>query len=315
MDYSLVKIRLQQINRESGGLGPFYILLFLAAFIFLEYALYLIYSDFNSSFWAVGLLSFVLLSIHLSRSDSRFVWHHLTHPRRKLFSEYAVFSLPFILPALPTLQCWQLPIFFLFCWVLSNWKYHRPQKYLYWSWLGKIIPPKDFEWLSGLRRYWLGFVLIYSIIFVFCWLRALPIVALWFITLMVTNFYTEGEPLNIFRLYYKGNPKRFLWLKIRRGTVLLAIFYLPPLLINAGLHSDIWYAHVLFFLMQWVALVYAILAKYAAYTPNQLLMGNTVMQSMALMGTIIPFLAPLPIFLCFWYYCKAKKHLQNLAIK
>jgi hypothetical protein len=312
LDYTLIKIRLQQINRESGGLGPFYILLFAAAIIYLEYALYLVYSDLNNSFWALGLLCVALLSIHLSRGDSRFVWHHLAAPKRKLFSEYLFFSLPFMLPALPTWQFWEVFVFLLFCFCLAQWKVHRPQKRIYWPWLGKLISPQDFEWLSGVRRYWLALVPLYLIIAAFCWVRALPIVGLWFVTMLVVSFYTEGEPFNIFRLHYKGRPSAFLWQKIWRATRLLSIIYIPFLLVNAVLHSDIFIAHIIFFLMQWVALVYAITAKYATYKPNEILAGNAVLQGFALMGTIIPFLAPLPIFLCFWYFNKAIINLKSI---
>ena len=260
----------------------------------------------------MGLLCAVLLSIHLSRGDSRFVWHHLAQPQRKLFSEYLFFSLPFILAALPTWQFWEFFECILFCFCLAHWKVYRSQKRIYWKNLGKIIPAQDFEWLSGVRKHCLALSILFILIYSFCWVRALPIIGLWFVTLIFINFYTEGESLTVIRLFYKGNPAAFLWKKLKRSTVIFTMLYLPPLLLNLYFHPDIWFAYPVFFAMEWVVLAYSIFAKYSIYRPNQVLKGNTVIQSLALIGAIFPFLAPLPIFLCFWYYAKAKKHLALL---
>ncbi len=314
MDLGLVKIRLQQINQESGGLGAIHLLLIAAGLIWLEYSLYIAYNSLKTAGVIFALIGLALLSTHLLRPDSRFVWHQLPHAKAKVFAEYWLFSLPFVLPALPTLQFWILALHALVCWGLSRWSYKRSSKGWYFPALSKWIPAAPYlEWLSSIRRYWIYLLPLYALTWAFCWLRGFPILSLWGITLILANFYTEGEPLNILRIRLK-DPARFLWWKIRTAWWLMSIIYLPPLVVNALFHSDIWYFHLIFFLMQLVALWFLVVSKYSIYQSNTKLSGNAILQAFALMGTIIPFLAPLPLILCFWYSPKAIRQLQKFLI-
>jgi hypothetical protein len=311
MDLSLVKIRLQQISQESGGLGPIHLIIIAGVLAWVEYSLFLTYSSLQTALISFGILSFLLLSAHLARPDARFLWQQLPQPSAKLFAEYYLFSLPFVLPAIASWQFWLLALHALCCWGLSKWPYYRKGKFWYFPWLSNWISVrKQLEWLTGIRRYWWVLLPLYLLTWAFCWLRAFPIIGLWFFTLFIANFYNEGEPLNILRIQM-DRPATFLRKKIFSAFGLMLLLYAPQLLINAIIHNDIWYFHLIFLCMQLIALLFIILSKYAIYEPNAKLKGNSVLQAFALMGTVIQYLAPLPIFLCFWYYPRAIRQLKK----
>lgn len=311
MDFSLLKIRLQQISQESGGLGPIHLIIITAVFAWIEYSLYIAYSNLNTALISFGVLLLLLVSLHLSRPDARFLWQQLPRPREKLFGEYWVLSLPFVLPALLGWQFYLVPLHALLCYALSHWQYYRRAKSWYFPWLSKYLPASShLEWLSGIRRFWWALLPLYLSSWIFCWLRGFPIVSLWFFTLFLANFYNEGESLNVLRIQMKS-PRAFLVKKIKKAFSLMLILYTPQLVINALIHSDIWYFHLIFLLMQLIALLFLILSKYAIYQPDEKLKGNAVLQGLALMGTLIQYLAPLPVFLCFWYYPRAIRQLKK----
>lgn len=311
MDSSLVKIRLQQISQESGGLGSIHLLIITAILAWIEYSLYIAYSSLNGALISFAVVLFILISIHLSRPDARFLWQQLPKPSAKLFAEYWLLSLVFVLPALPTWQFWILPLHALTCYLISKWRYYRKGKLWYFPWLSNYFPANKYlEWLTGFRRYFWALLPLYLLSWAFCWLRGFPIIALWLFTLFLVNFYNEGEPLNVLRIQMKA-PKAFLSKKIGIAFKLMLLLYSPQLLINAIIDADIWYFHLIFLIMQLIALLFLILSKYAIYQPHEKLKGNAVLQGLALMGTLIPYLAPLPIFLCFWYYPRAIRQLQK----
>jgi len=311
LDFTLVNIRLKQIERESGGLGTIYLLLLSGSLLLAGYSLYQAYLELNYALGILGVISMILISLHRTRRDSCFVWHRLNAPAQSLFSEYWLFSLPFVLPAAFTWQFWIIIVHFLLCLGLSRW-YHKPKEAgIYWPQLSKLVPPSYFEWLSGLRRNWLPFLLIYLFVWIFCWVRALPIVGLWGLTFIITTFYNEGEPRNLLQVHLGDSPAVFLRRKIMRQALPMLILFIPPLAVNALFHPDIWPFHLLFLLMYLLVLMFMITSKYSVYEPAKELQGTSVWQSLGLLGAVIPFLAPLPLFLTLRNYIKAVRHLKK----
>jgi hypothetical protein len=232
-------------------------------------------------------------------------------PAQSLFSEYWLFSLAFVLPAAFTWQFWIIIAHFLLCLGLSRWYYKPKESRIYWPHLSKLVPPSYFEWLSGLRRAWLPFLLLYLFIWIFCWVRALPIVGLWGLTFIIASFYNEGEPRNLLQLHLGDSPAVFLRRKIMKQALPMLLLFVPPLVVNAFFHPDIWPFHLLFLCMYLLVLMFMITSKYSVYEPNKDLQGNSVWQSLALLGAVIPFLAPLPLFLTVRNYIRAIRHLKQ----
>ena len=139
-DFRLVRIRLKQIEKESGGLGPFYLLLIAGFFSIVLYYLYQLFQSPVYSIIFIGLMSSVLISVHFSRKDSYFIWTKLENPARILFTEYLFYTVLFFLPSLLTLQFWVLAVNILFCYFLSRIRYFPSRKPLVFPWLNKIIP-------------------------------------------------------------------------------------------------------------------------------------------------------------------------------
>jgi hypothetical protein len=311
LNFTLVNIRLKQIERESGALGPIYMLLLSVAFLLIEYFFYKAYLEIGYSIGILCSICLILLSIHSSRKDSRFIWHKLQNPQQSIFTEYWIFTLPIILPALVTLHFWIAGIHFLVCLGLSFWKIRPKTLKIYFPYLHRIIPVSYFEWLSGMRLVWLPFILVYLLIWAFCWVRALPIVGLWILTFMISNFYNEGEPRNLLQLKMGDNAAGFLNKKIATHSLLVLFIFVPPLTVNAFFHPDIWIFYPIFMLMYLLVLAFMITSKYSIYKPASLLKGNAVWQTMGLLGAVIPFLAPLPLLLTIRNYFRAIANLEK----
>lgn len=85
---------------------------------------------------------------------------------------------------------------------------------------------------------------------------------------------------------------------------------LPVLAINTAFHPSLFLVNLAFIVLQLMLLVCFILAKYAIYAPNKKLESNSVILSVAGLGTIIPFLLPIPLVLILFNYRKAIRTLK-----
>ena len=63
--------------------------------------------------------------------------------------------------------------------------------------LGRIISPKDFEWISGIRKRRFFFGIVYLPAFAFSYVKFLPLVLVWMLSVLIYEFYSECEPLNM----------------------------------------------------------------------------------------------------------------------
>jgi hypothetical protein len=310
MDFTLVNIRLKQIERESGGLGPFYLLFIAALFALAFYGLYQLFLEISSGLIILFVLNILILSVHFSRSDYRFVCTKLPDAGKKMFAEYFCFSMPLIMPVLFTLNFWIIAIHLLSIFCIARFRVKPKKSGTVLPWLHRIIPVFYFEWISGIRKSWVLFLIIYLLVWSFCWLRAFPIVGLWFLMFLISTFYTEGESLNQLKIHLKGNASRFLVFKIIRHSLVLLLLFAPALFINAIFHPDLMIFHIIFMFMYLLSLAFFISSKYSMYKPAQYISGNEMVQAVGILGALIPFLAPLPLLLTLRNYFKAVKILK-----
>jgi hypothetical protein len=144
----------------------------------------------------------------------------------------------------------------------------------------------------------------------FSWFRILPLLLLWFITVSIASFYTECEPLHILK---EGNfsSNRLLNRKLMRHSKYLLLLFSPLLVINTIFNPEFWILNIIFIPIQLSLMCYAICLKYSTYIPNKKPIGNSIILSLVSLGSIIPYLLPIPLLMAVFTYRKAKMNLNN----
>jgi hypothetical protein len=315
-DTILIKIRFIQLKREIKLLGPVYSPLIILLLIFFDYKLFVFYSSPVYALYCAAMTVSTILSVQLIRRDKSFVFLHLDNAWRKIFLEYTVLTLPVIIPSIFSPYPYLILVILIFYAVIAQVKYVF-QKRTRVGFLGKIISPMNFEWLSGVRKHSIIFAFLYAITLSVSGIIILPLLCLWLITVLLMGFYRECEPLNMLNPR-DVNSGKLLNKKIIRHSALLGSIYLPVLIINSIFNPALIIFNIIFLLVQITVLMLAILFKYRLYTPGDMLHGNEIylvfIQVLTILPFImggIPFLLPLPLFLCIKYYRDAKNNLKN----
>lgn len=312
----LIKIRLIQIRREAKLLGAIYSAAILALIVFAVYRVHLMYLNFNTAAAVALVTALSVLFVQLTRGDKPFVLSQMENPNVKIFAEYSFFLTPFVLPALFTPHFYFVPLVLAAVYAVTRVRYgFRRRTRL--SALGKIIRPRNFEWLGGIRTYRIIFLSLYAAAAASSGIMVLPQIFLILVTLVIASFYRECEPLNI--LYETAkSPRKFLFGKIQRHVILLWAFFAPVLAVNSLVNPSFLIINAAFLFVQSTILVLGILFKYKIYEPCCKLPGNeiylAVIQTLTVLPFVmggIPFLLPLPFFLCLKYYFSASDNLKE----
>ena len=302
----LLYIRYRQLLRNIKGLG-LYIPLIFGTTIYLSYVSYRIYSMDIYSIYLLALLLFLCFSIQLNRKDKFFLFLHVTHFRREVFLEYVLLTLPFSITALFTNVWYLYPIylFLLFCLPYIS---YSLKKQTHLKNLSQLIPAYNFEWISGIRKSYAILFLLYIAALSLSWFRILPLILCWLITVIITSFYSECEPINMLK---EGgqNSNHFLRKKLVQHSKLLLLIFLPITIINFAFNPEYYLLIPLFLLMQLVLLWFAICIKYSMYRPLRNSSANNILLSFVTLGSVLPFLLPIPLLMTLFYYHKAKSNL------
>ncbi|MDD5361741.1 MAG: hypothetical protein PHN88_06385 [Ignavibacteria bacterium] len=274
------------------------------------------YSSPVYALYCTALTVSAILSVQLIRRDKSFVFLHLENAWRKIFLEYTVLTLPVIIPSVFSPYPYLILVILILYALIARVK-HVFLKRTRMGFLGKIISPVNFEWLSGVRKHSIIFAFLYAVTLSVSGIIILPLLCLWLITVLLMGFYRECEPLNMLNPC-DVNAYRLLNKKIIRHSALLACVYLPILIINSIFNPALIIFNIVFLVVQITVLTLAILFKYRLYTPGDMLHGNEIYLVFIQVFTIlpfimggIPFLLPLPLFLCVKYYREAENNLND----
>lgn len=304
---TLIQIRLKQLDRQSTSSSFMCGLLVIVAAIVGAFC-YFAYTDQTVALIICCAVISVVLSLHLSRGDSGFVYHHIAQPQQAIFMEYLLFAAPLSLPALFTSQWYCVPIIIASLAGIAQIKHEKKER-VRLKRLSAIISPLHFELLSGFRKNVFPVMLCYVLAFAFCWVRILPLFLLWLITVQVMAFYNRCEPLDMLRAN-DISITRLLRLKIVGHSITLILLYSPVVLLNAYFNEGFWWINAAFLLLQVSLICFAICYKYSVYTPNTQDGGSILFGLIALSG-IVPFLLPLPAIMGTSYYFRAKQNLNH----
>jgi len=314
-DWTLSGIRLKQFGREIKLIGIFRSIIILIVFMLSAFQLVKFYDNFYLALITFVSSAVLILSVHITRKDRAFVFLHLQNPRRAILTEYIILS--FILAGyLVVSPHWYFFVLLLLVIIVISGIRYEIKKKTKLGFLSKLISPKNFEWLGGIRKYKYTFALLYALTLAASPVMFLPVFFLWILTIHIFAFYEECEPLNILSAG-ASSPSSFLIGKIFRHSILLLGLYFPVLTVNSMFNPNLLIFNLIFFIVQVTVLMLTVFFKYKIYVPRDMLPGNSMFLVIIQVCTIlpfiigsIPFLLPLPLILSFKYYFSAKENLK-----
>lgn len=303
----LLHIRLIQAKRELNSTG-FGIVIVFGILLYLIYAAYTVFLKSPDAYYLTAFLFLVCVALQSYRIDKQFVYIHIRNPHFEMYSEYLAFTLVFSVSSLFTDNWICFPALVAALFLVPFLKFTVKQK-TYFTTISSVIQSQDFEWISGFRKSFGILIPLYLLAIGFSWFRILPLLILWFITVIIATFYTECEPLHILK---EGDPTSSQLLKRKLTRMMKYIFslYTPVLVVNTILNPEYWILNLLFIPLQISLVGYSISLKYASYEPNKNAIGNNVILSIVSLGSIIPYFLPIPLLMAVFTYGKAKKNLN-----
>ncbi|MFA5972639.1 MAG: hypothetical protein WC780_09835 [Lentimicrobiaceae bacterium] len=303
----LLYIRLIQAKRELNSAG-FGVLIIFGILSYLIYAAYTFFLKSPDAYYLTAFLFLICVALQSYRNDKQFVYVHIRKPHFEMYLEYLAFTLVFSISSLFTDNWICFPVLLAALLLIPFLKFTVKQK-TYFTTISTVIQAYDFEWISGFRKSFGILIPLYLLAIGFSWFRILPLLILWFITLIIASFYTECEPLHILK---EGDPSstKLLKSKLIRMMKYTFILYMPVLVVNTIFNPEYWILNLLFIPLQMSLVGYSICLKYSSYEPNKNAIGNNVILSIVSLGSIIPYFLPIPLLMTVFTYGKAKKNLN-----
>ncbi|HMQ49724.1 MAG TPA: hypothetical protein PKA00_19915 [Saprospiraceae bacterium] len=305
-DWTLLRIRYHQLRWEIRHLGLFSVLI-LGLILLLQFLCFDYFQRLPDAYLVVGIAWGALLSIHFSRQDLSFVYSYLEKPVQALCWEYGCYGAIFCWPALLTPHWYGLFLIALggvaVAWIRPYQMERTPMRYL-----GRVLSSRHFEWISGIRRFYPLVLGLYLSAWIFYWVRVLPLVLLWLLTVVLCSFFSHNEPLNILREDAQSS-RHLLWRKLGAYGQMQAVLYLPICGIQYVIFPDLWLFAGLFVPVQLSLLAASIFYKYATYLPNRASKSDIVLALVGLSG-VLPFLLPIPFCFAVIYFFRAQKRLN-----
>ena len=307
MAKTLLYIRSRQLKREVDSLGM-YLIIFIVIAAVLSLVSFFQYKNNQQAWFVVAILSIACLAIQYTRKDKQFIYKQLDKPHLQIFLEYLILTLPFSITSLFTKNWFCFPVLVPVLISIPYLKFQFKHKAVF-KHLSALIPASDFEWISGIRKQFIPFISFYLVAVAFSWVRILPLFLLWFLTIIISSFYLENEPVHILR---EGNKPagKFLLDKIKINIKYILILYSLPVIINAIFVREFLIITLLFIPVQISLLCFAVNLKYSTYKPQTNQLGNNVAFSIVAMLSAMPYFLPIPAILAIVYFYKAKNNLN-----
>lgn len=308
MAISLLSIRFKQLYREILRIGFFRIIVLAGIGLLFFIYLYQQTSKLpNAAVISLPVLLLILI-LHTKRTDKLFLRINFNHFKWIFFAEYLSISL-ILLVFLLIHEFWFIALAFILLvgTVLQiDVKNHRSG---YNTKLQKWIPTECFEWKSGIRKM-LPFILtIWILGFLFSFFIGSVPISLAILGIVFLSFQEKNEPLQMV-LAFEKKPSKFLSLKIKQQSAILSVISIPLLLHFQIFHYRLWYIPIIMLIAFCLLQAYAIVVKYAFYTPNRESSASQIYTAIGVIGLILGVFAPIILLLLWYFYLKAKRNLN-----
>lgn len=308
MNTALLNLRKRQLIYEIKQLGIYSIVL-LGIFLFLIYYSLNIYQDNSYALLITFSLAFLCLSIQSIRRDKEFIYLHSENYHLSTYTEYFLLTFPFIVMSLFTQHWYCFPLLQILLYLITYNKINIRQK-TYFKNISEIVSLNDFEWISGFRKSFTAIIPVYLLALGFSWLKILPLILLWYLTMIIITFYNECEPLIILR-ERELSVKDFLNKKLVSHISYLTVLYMPVLIINTIFNCNFLLLNIFFILSQAALLFFAVCYKYSNYIPNKFLYLNNFIVILVSLFGLIPVFLPVPVIIGIRYYFNARNNLKQ----
>lgn len=283
---SYFRIRILQILRLLKELGVFRFLFIIGIAILLFSLCVRIISTYEISALILSLV--VPAIIQFNRKDLLFIRTSFANANILLFIEYIFITLPILIITLLFVKHF---IVFAFCiiiiFLISNIFIIRikekRQKQIF-NWHKYLISSNFFEWISGLRKNPLFFI-IYFIGLLLSFFPFVSVITMIICAFILSSFFLGPEPLS-YILSYEIGEKKFIHYKIGRNLykylILMSPLFILGLLFNPGQYIML----CMVLLSCVIGFVAIIVSKYATYIPNHTSVGFNLISTLILTSII-----------------------------
>jgi hypothetical protein len=306
---TLLRLRFRQLRRESADLGIVHWLVLLILSM-LGIAQLSVWAGRYPDQWIVAaVLGSIPLGIQIRRRDRRLMAHIWADPRPFMTGEYLAFMMLFIVLFLSLDAFGPVLLLLLSCVAAGYWPFENNRRNTaFFPTLNRFIPADNFEWVAGIREKGLIVLGAYTAALALVFVPVASLILLWFILMIVGNFYRYGESRQMLVLY-ETTPLRFLRKKLRTHLALFTVPTLPVLALYFYFNPGNWLVPLGFLVVSTTALACILLSKYSAYAPNRELTSNDLVNGLVLLSVVVVFFFPVPFMACLWYYFRAKRNL------
>ncbi|UZR99920.1 hypothetical protein [Chondrinema litorale] len=307
---NLLKIRLLQAFRILKQLGLLYSIILLIICLVAGVNIFQPNISDNQAYIYTGLCLFTLSSVHFSRKDDFILNMISKHAIYMMLSEYILATSPISIHLLVNgkYEAVLMLLVGILLLILFGKKFnterknHVPQL--------PFLKYYEFEWISGLRQSYLVLLFIFIMAASLVFVPFLSLLFVWYISLSIASFYQEFESIEVL-LLHEGTINQFLTKKVLIHLKNYWIFNLPVLVLYYFFHPEHWLILLLLIVFITLGLIFTILNKYASYEPASTTVGNSVLITIVFGSVLIPFFAPVPVFLIFRKYFAAKTNLNS----
>ena len=305
-----ISIRVRQIIRELAATGPFYGLIIIAAAILFFYFIFNSVTTLQSILITYALLLAAIYSLHYNRSDRDFIEGNTEKPWLIYLTEYTIVLSVFIIIFIFNLKNLIPLLFYLPLLAVCRLKL-RSQRKFFESISVIFIHPKNYEWLSGIRK--TGWFILFLLIAALTLTPVMfaPMILLWFVLLVVSTFYEQHESLEMLESHEKS-AGIFLMDKVMKHTKIIFLPFVIILGLSTVFHSDRWWIYLLFLVYSLLMIVVFIVTKYSMWGIPGNHKAGSITNSLCLIGFFIPFLLPVPLIILAINYKKSISKLEPI---
>lgn len=304
----LTRIHALQVYRQLVTLGLLRLVFLLSLVAFAAVALYHQTAVFPNAYYTCGIYLLLLVGIHCSRKDIRFLHIVSSAYRVVIAAEYLTMLLP-LLGCLLWHKQWATALSAAFIGIAVSHIPARSRQKVKSSFVQKLVPDFCFEWKAGVRNtlIFMSMVWIASLSTSF-FVGSVPValLALGFTTI---GFYERSEPLAMLLVFEKSSAQ-LLRQKLWYQVLLYAAIALPLAAAFLIFHVQLWYIAVGCVLLMLSIQLYAIVVKYAFYEPAAVSQGAKAFMLFGILGIVLPFLIPVVWIMTAYFYVKAKQNLN-----
>jgi hypothetical protein len=323
LPFQIIILRFKQLVRLFKGID--FIRLFFLLLIMAVISLMLYGWSSNKTFipfW-ISLHSLLFIGIHISRKDKAFICMISGKPWLIFFTEYVLLSLP-VLVFFSIHANWTgllvIPLLLVISlsYIVTGGQrkgkaevfFSRQQNILRFRTVKKVSTgnPLLFEWNSAFRQTHLFFGFIYLIIVSFSFKGYVAHIGIILLSAIISGCYFYGEP-RLFIEVFANSAREFIFRKILLNYKYLGILYMPIVAISLISQTEMWYLLLIALFIGFIIQFLAIVFKYGLFRENSDLERNAMILYTSVIGVLLPFIWPLPVFMGIRYYRKAIKNL------